>query len=142
LGTGDTVSFIIENWMLFALAIASGALLLWPSLNAGAGQNALAPSAVVQMMNKEKAVIVDVCSPDEYAKGHVGGSKNIPLDKLESDLANSIKNKKLPVVLVCASGASSHRAVATAKKLGFERAYSLVGGMGAWREASLPVETT
>jgi rhodanese-related sulfurtransferase len=30
--------------------------------------------------------------------------------------------------------------VAIAKKLGFERAQSLAGGMGAWRTANLPVE--
>jgi rhodanese-related sulfurtransferase len=137
---GYTVSFIVENWMLFALAIASGAMLLWPGVNAGAGQNAVGANAVVQLMNKEKAIVVDVCSADEYAKGHIVGAKNIPLDKLQDDLATQVKNKQLPVVLVCASGARSNRAVATAKKLGFERTYSLTGGMGAWREANLPVE--
>jgi rhodanese-related sulfurtransferase len=30
--------------------------------------------------------------------------------------------------------------VATAKKLGYEQAQSLDGGMKAWREASLPVD--
>ena len=32
------------------------------------------------------------------------------------------------------------RAVAIAKKLGYENARSLNGGMGAWRAANLPVE--
>lgn len=137
---GYTVSFIVENWMLFALALASGALLLWPTVNGGAGQSSLGANAVVQLMNKEKAVVVDVCTTDEYAKGHIVGAKNVPLDQLEASLANSVKNKQLPVVLVCASGARSNRAVATAKKLGFERVYSLTGGMGAWRDANLPVE--
>jgi rhodanese-related sulfurtransferase len=44
------------------------------------------------------------------------------------------------LILVCASGARSSRAVATAKKLGYENVHSLSGGMGAWRSASLPVE--
>jgi rhodanese-related sulfurtransferase len=30
--------------------------------------------------------------------------------------------------------------VAIAKKLGFEQAQSLAGGLGAWRSASMPVE--
>jgi rhodanese-related sulfurtransferase len=34
----------------------------------------------------------------------------------------------------------SKRAMAVAKKLGFENVRSLSGGMGAWRSASLPVE--
>lgn len=44
------------------------------------------------------------------------------------------------MVLVCASGMRSNRAVAMAKKLGYENAHSLAGGMGAWRSANLPVE--
>ena len=126
--------------MLFALALASGAMLLWPTVNGGAGQSSLGAPGVVQLMNKEKAVVIDVCTTDEYAKSHIVGAKNVPLDKLDAELVNSVKNKQLPVVLVCASGARSNRAVATAKKLGFERVYSLTGGMGAWRDANLPVE--
>jgi rhodanese-related sulfurtransferase len=51
-----------------------------------------------------------------------------------------VKNKATPVILVCASGIRSNKAVAIATKLGYEKAVSLSGGMGAWREASLPVE--
>ena len=60
--------------------------------------------------------------------------------ELEGKLAGMVKNKATPVILVCASGARSKRAVAIAKKLGFENARSLGGGLGAWRSASLPVE--
>jgi len=51
-----------------------------------------------------------------------------------------VKNKANPVIFVCASGARSNRAVAVAKKLGYENAQSLSGGMGAWREANMPIE--
>ena len=66
--------------------------------------------------------------------------KNLPLAQLEAQLAQTVKNKTAPMVLVCASGMRSRSAVAIAKKLGYENAQSLVGGMGAWRSASLPVE--
>ena len=55
-------------------------------------------------------------------------------------LAAAVKNKALPVILVCQSGARSNRAVAIAKKLGYEQAQSLAGGLTAWRAAGLPVE--
>jgi rhodanese-related sulfurtransferase len=51
-----------------------------------------------------------------------------------------VKNKTVPVILVCKSGSRSSRAVAIAKKLGFENAQSLSGGLAAWRNANLPVE--
>jgi rhodanese-related sulfurtransferase len=41
---------------------------------------------------------------------------------------------------VCQTGARSGRAVAAAKKLGYEQAQSLAGGLKAWKTASLPVD--
>jgi len=133
------VKFIIDNWMLISIALASGALLLWPVVQ-GATAVGIAPNAAVQLINREKAVVVDVCQPEEFAQGHIVGAKNIPLADLEAKLPGLVKNKALPVVLVCQSGARSGRAVATAKKLGYEQAQSLAGGLKAWKTANLPVE--
>jgi rhodanese-related sulfurtransferase len=133
------VKFIIDNWQLIAVLLASGGMLLWPMLSGG-GPGALTADGAVQLINREKAVVVDVCEAAEYAAGHVLGAKNIPLSQLEGKLANTVKNKALPVILVCQSGARSSRAVHIAKKLGYENAHSLSGGLGAWRTANLPVE--
>jgi rhodanese-related sulfurtransferase len=134
------VSFFLDNWILFSVALTSGALLLWPALTSGGGASGINPTQVVQLMNREKAAVVDVCEPGEFAQGHILGAKNLPLGQLEAQLAQTVKNKTTPLVLVCASGMRSRSAVAIAKKLGYENAQSLVGGMGAWRSASLPVE--
>ncbi len=126
--------------MLFVVALSSGGMLLWPVLSKSGGSAGINPNEAVQLMNREKAVVVDVCSAEEFAGGHVVGAKNIPLGELEAKLSAAIKNKSTPVILVCASGMRSRRAVSVAKNLGFEKAYSLTGGMGAWRGASLPVQ--
>jgi len=136
---GLVVKFFLDNWMLMAIALSSGGMLLWPMLGRG-GPGALSADAAVQLMNREKAVVVDVCEPAEYAAGHVRGAKNIPLAKLEGKLADAVKNKATPLILVCQSGARSSRAVAMAKKAGFEKAFSLSGGLSAWRSANLPVD--
>jgi rhodanese-related sulfurtransferase len=91
-------------------------------------------------MNREKAVVIDVCEPAEFAQGHVVGSKNIPLAQLEAQLPQVVKNKNLPVIMVCQVGGRASRAAAQAQKLGFERAQALSGGLKSWREANLPVE--
>ncbi len=134
------MTFFIDNWMLFVVALSSGGMLLWPVLSKSGGSAGINPNEAVQLMNREKAVVVDVCSAEEFAGGHVVGAKNIPLGELEAKLSAAIKNKSTPVILVCASGMRSRRAVSVAKNLGFEKAYSLTGGMGAWRGASLPVQ--
>ncbi len=133
------MKFIVDNWMLISIAIASGALLLWPVVQ-GATTSGLTPAGVVQLINRDKAVVIDVCEPGEYAAGHIVGSKNIPLGQLESKLATTVKNKALPLVLVCQSGKRSGSAAAIAKKLGYEQAQSMAGGLAAWKTASLPVE--
>ena len=133
------MKFLLDNWMLVAVALASAAALMWPMLLKGAS-GGLDTVAAVQLINREKAVVVDVCEPAEYAAGHIVGSKNIPLGDLQAKLAGAVKNKSLPLILVCQSGARSARAVATAKTLGFEQAQSLGGGLAAWKSANLPVE--
>jgi len=125
--------------MLVSVALASGGLLLWPMLK-GATEGGLTSAAAVQLINREKAVVIDVCEADEFAAGHVGGAKHIALNQLEERLPAVVKNKTLPLILVCQSGARSGRAVAIAKKLGYEKAQSLAGGLGAWKSANLPIE--
>jgi rhodanese-related sulfurtransferase len=131
------VNFLLENWMLIAVALASGVALVVPTLGKGSG---LSPQDMVQLMNREKAVVIDVCEPDEFARGHVVGAKNLPLGELEAKLSQVAKNKSNPVVMVCQVGARSARAAATAKKLGYENVQSLAGGLKAWQAANMPIE--
>ena len=133
------MNFVIENWLLIAAALVSGGLLLWPTLMGAASAGGVSPSEAVRLINREKAVVIDVCEPAEYAAGHVLGARNIPLAGLDGsrDLPT---NKQLPLVVVCASGARAARAAASLQKAGYANARVLAGGMKAWREASLPVE--
>ncbi len=125
--------------MLILVALSAGGMLLWPMLN-GAGPGALTADGAVQLMNREKAVVIDICEPAEFAQAHVVGAKNIPMGQLEGKLPGAVKNKALPVILVCRSGARSSRALGIVKKLGYENVQSLSGGLGAWRSANLPIE--
>ena len=134
------MKFLIDNWMLISLALTSGGMLVWPLIAGGMSAGSLNANGAVQLINREKAVVVDVCEASEFASGHVTGAKNIPLSELEAKLPGMVKNKALPVILVCASGARSSRAVAIAKKLGYDQAQVLGGGLKAWKEANLPVE--
>ena len=133
------MNFIVDNWMLISIALISGGLLLWPVIQ-GAANTGLSPATAVLLMNREKAVVVDVSEPSEFAAGHIVGAKNIPLGELEAKLAAAVKNKALPLILVCQSGARSGRALPVAQKLGFTAAQSLGGGLAAWKAANLPVE--
>jgi len=133
------VKFVIDNWMLIAVALAAGAMLLWPALQSATG-GGVSTHEAVQLINRQRAVVVDICEPEEFAQGHIGGARNVPLAQLEQRLPEVVKNKSLPVILVCATGARAQRALTTAKKLGYDKAQALAGGLKAWKDANLPVE--
>lgn len=137
------MDFLIENWILILLALSSGAMLIWPQLAGGGGPGKVQPAEAVRLINREKAVLIDVSEPNEYAAGHAKGARNLPLGSLgDADAAKKglPANKALPVVVVCASGARAGRAAALLRKQGYEKAVALAGGTKAWGEASLPVE--
>jgi rhodanese-related sulfurtransferase len=132
-----SVKFIVENWMLILMATASGSLLLWQALQKSTG-GAVGTAEAVRLINREKAVLIDVCEPSEFDAGHAVGARNIPLGGLEG--AKSLpSNKSLPLVLLCSSGARAKRAAGLLRKAGHEQAIAVAGGMAAWREAGLPV---
>ncbi len=136
------MKFLIENWMLFAVAFGSGAMLLWPAIKGGSlgGAGSLNANGAVQLMNREKAVVVDVSDATEFAAGHIVGSKNLPAEDMLSKLESAVKNKALPIILVCATGTRAARLVAASKKLGYSNVQAIAGGLKAWREAGLPLE--
>lgn len=133
------MKFILENWVLILIALSSGAMLAWPMLRGG-GAGGLSAQGAVQLINRERAVVIDVREPDEFAAGHATGSRNVPLELLETKLGATVKNKSLPVLVMCATGARGQRAVAIAKKLGYEQAQAVAGGLKAWKDANLPIE--
>jgi rhodanese-related sulfurtransferase len=133
------VKFIVDNWLLILIALSSGAMLAWPMVR-GANAGSLSAQGAVQLINRQRAVVVDVREPEEFASGHVTGAKNVPLAQLEQKLPTAVKNKSLPLLLVCATGARANRAVATARKLGYEQAQAVAGGLKSWKDANLPVE--
>jgi rhodanese-related sulfurtransferase len=135
------VQFFISNWYLFAVAIVSGGLLAWPLIKGGSASGSISTAEAVRLVNREKGILIDVSEPAEYAAGHANGSRNIPLASLEG-AKNLPTNKALPLIVLCATGARASKATATLRKLGYENARPLAGGLKAWREANLPVEKT
>ena len=133
------MKFFLDNWMLFALALTSGGLLLWPMVRGGVASGAVSTAEAVRLINREKGVLIDVGEPAEFAAGHAAGARNVPLGQLEGAKALPT-NKTLPLLVMCPTGARAAKAAALLRKAGHEKAVAVTGGTAAWRDASLPLE--
>lgn len=130
------MQFFIQNSWLIALAIVSGGLLLFPTLQRGGAR--LSILQATQLVNQNKGVFVDVRSAADYAAGHIRDARNIPLPELKARSSELDKFKSKTVIVVCSSGSQSAKAVSQLKSAGFGEVYSLDGGLAAWQAQGLP----
>jgi rhodanese-related sulfurtransferase len=133
------VDFLQQNWYWAALAAASAAFLLFDFVRNRDRSDTLSPVEATLKINRDDALVVDVRTQDEFARGHIVGARHVPLPDLERRLAELGKYKTKPVILCCQSGARSASALATLRKAGFEQAFNLRGGLQEWERAGQPV---
>lgn len=87
---------------------------------------------------KKDAQFIDVRTVEEYTGGHAVGAKNLPLDKLDTELAGLDKDK--PVYVICETGRRSQKGSEILQKAGFKDIYNITGGTSEWKNAGLPTE--
>jgi rhodanese-related sulfurtransferase len=133
--------FLIDNIFMVGIFVVSGGMLLWPVITGGFGTGReINTIDATQLMNRENALVLDVREDAEYAVMHIPNSRHIPLSTLESRLNELTKFKDRPVILSCQSGNRSGKALQILEKNQFNKLFVLRGGIGAWEEASLPLE--
>jgi phage shock protein E len=77
------------------------------------------PGTDFKALKEAGAIIIDVRSPQEFDRGHIQGSKNIPVNIIQREL-NAIKKWNKPIITVCQSGARSGMAKSVLKGAGIE----------------------
>ena len=132
------MEFLLKNLFWTVLLIVSGALYLWNLARSEGGD--LSPQDAVNLINRDSGTVIDVRDASAYSESHLPGARNIPMTQLESRLTELEKLKSGPIV-VYGAGSDAERAVKLLKKQGFEKAAGLEGGLKAWTEAGLPVES-
>ena len=88
-------------------------------------------SGVRSFLSTEGAVLLDVRTPEEYAEGHIVGSKNIPLQSIEKT-ESVIRDKSTPLFVHCRSGARSAQATSILKRMGYTNIED-IGGIMSYR---------
>jgi rhodanese-related sulfurtransferase len=91
------------------------------------------------LVDSGDAIVVDVREAREFEAGHIPGAINLPLSTFSPAALPEPQGRKL--ILSCAAGARSARALAACEAAHAEVDGHLAGGLGAWASAGLPVET-
>jgi rhodanese-related sulfurtransferase len=99
----------------------------------------LTPAAAVQLMNQEDVVVLDVREPSETVGGKIAKAIQIPVGAVAKRVGELEKFKDKTLLVYCKSGARAGIACKELSKNGFDKVYSLNGGLLAWQDAHLPV---
>ena len=103
------------------------------------GYKEVTPAGLTQLINRDSPLLVDMSSQQDYESGHIAGARHVPLSQFDPENKDLAKVKELPVALYCKTGTTSSQAAARLVKAGFQRVFWLGGGIGAWRQADLPL---
>src|SRR5712691_9538889 len=90
----------------------------------------------------EVMAVIDVRGPDEFTGplGHIATARNIPVNELNSRLAELAGFERTPIILVCRTDQRSATAARTLRAAGFTQISVLRRGMGQWNAVGLPIE--
>ncbi len=100
----------------------------------------ITPETVHRWISDGEAVLVDVREPEELAQARVAGAIHVPMSDFDPKHIPTDTGKK--VVFVCAQGARSEQVGRYVVAEGIlAEAYNMAGGLMAWAEAGLPLES-
>ncbi|MEO8975806.1 MAG: rhodanese-like domain-containing protein [Casimicrobiaceae bacterium] len=134
------MSFVQNNWMLFAVLLVSGAMLVWPLISARTSpMKPISTLGVTRLINAGNPVLLDLRETKELDGGHLPNALHIPLSQLKDRAGELTRFAARPLIAYCDRGQRSRGAAATLSGLGFKEMYQLSGGIRAWKDAGLPL---
>lgn len=89
-----------------------------------------APELDQMLRGEDRPVLLDVRRPDEHALARIEGSILIPLHELSERIDELDPSR--PHVVYCHAGVRSLSGAVLLQRAGFEKVWSLMGGIEAW----------
>ncbi|HEV2462684.1 MAG TPA: MBL fold metallo-hydrolase [Acidobacteriaceae bacterium] len=93
--------------------------------------------AAEKLAEPNPPLVVDVRTPREWESGHIEGSVNLPLNRLQERIADVPRDRAIAVH--CAGGYRSSIAASILHQNGITKLAEIAGGFAAWKAAQLPV---
>ena len=103
------------------------------------GGRSVTAQQLVDLVNRENALVIDVRDKKDYDSGHIVDAVNIPFAALNNRVNELKKHRDRPIVVACKMGQHAGTAGTILRKNGFDNVSRLTGGVTEWRNQSLPV---
>lgn len=135
---GELAQHIVNHPLLSAgFVVLLAAVVFFEIRQRTQGALQVGPADAVRLINGG-AVVIDVRSAEAYRSGHIVNSRNVEIGQIAENAALK-KQKNKVLITVCDNGIVSNRAAALLRKAGFEKVFSLKGGLNGWRAENLPL---
>ena len=132
--------FVGNHLFLFSLLVSILMLLIWNLFgDMLSGAKLLLPDEVTRLINREDAKVVDLRPQKDFENGHIIDAINISADQLSGQLDKLKKHKESGIIFCCASGSVSTKEARKLMNEGYEKVFSLKGGILSWQSANLPL---
>jgi rhodanese-related sulfurtransferase len=121
--------------------VASAAPLGPAACSDAAAGDSIAPAALAgRLAGADPPLVLDVRTPEEFARGRVPGAVNVPHTELAARVGELAAAKDRELVVYCERGPRASAAESILREAGFARVTRLDGHMRRWRASDLPCE--
>jgi len=130
--------FAAENTLIVLGLLGSWAAVMFYELRLKSQTMTHVSSTDAVRLINQGAMVVDVRSDESYKSGHIVDARNMSLEAIQAD-QNIVKKKSKLLLTVCDTGLTSGKAANLLRKAGYEKVFSLKGGLKSWRMENLPL---
>ena len=100
----------------------------------------LTPAGLTLLINRDSPLLIDLSAIADFEKMHVPGARHVSMSQFDPENKDLAKAKELPVVVMDKDGnGNAAKAAQRLLKAGFQKVYTLGGGVLSWQQAQLPV---
>lgn len=125
-------------WLGTGTAVTVALLVVYEMRTRAESQFSVSPQQLIRLMN-QGALLLDLRPADQYQAGHLAGARQMSGDALLAAGDTLKKHKEKTVVVYDDTGSVGASAVRQLVAQGFTRAFTLRGGLAAWRADNLPL---
>lgn len=129
--------FLLAHYLLAGTFLVLLTLFIANEMNRGGA--IINNQLLVSLINSNQGVVLDLRDQKAYGEGHIKGAFHLPYTEVQDRLGELEKYIDKTLILACQFGQHSSVAGTRLRKAGFKDVRRLEGGMGGWRQGSMPV---